>query len=84
MIVDNTPSCYSYHKENGIPIVTWFDDPSDKELKKLLSILKLLSKVYDVREYIKESVIDDFFDKDKCFNLIENHPRYQNSSQLSD
>ena len=56
IIIDNNPVSYSLNKNNGIPIRTWIDDPKDKELLKFIPILKLLSKVKDVRPFIKRIV----------------------------
>ena len=32
VIVDNYISCFGYNIENGIPIISWFDDRSDHEV----------------------------------------------------
>ena len=29
IILDNTPQVYSLHRDNAIPIQSWFDDPRD-------------------------------------------------------
>jgi len=56
IIIDNTPSCYRLQKTNAIPILSWFDDKSDKELSKLLPLLRRLAKVDDVRPYLKKMI----------------------------
>ena len=56
IIIDNNPVSYALNKRNGIPILTWLDDPNDKELIKLIPVLKYLSKVDDVRPIIKKIV----------------------------
>ena len=56
IILDNNPDSYALNKYNGIPILSWFDDANDKELLKLLPLLKFLSKVKDVRPIIKKIV----------------------------
>ena len=73
IIVDNSPLSYSFNSENGIPILTWFDDKNDKELYNLIPILEFLSGVYDVREYIKQIVINDSISYDNAINVIENY-----------
>ena len=44
------------NKSNGIPIQSWIDDPNDKELIKLIPLLKYLANVDDVRPIIKKIV----------------------------
>ena len=56
VIVDNSPLSYSFHPNNGLPILSWFDDYSDNELDKITPILIFLSNVEDVREYIPKLV----------------------------
>ena len=60
IIVDNSPICYSLQPENGIPILTWTDNFNDNMLKELSPLLRLLSKVDDVRpcllKYTKEEI----------------------------
>ena len=53
IIVDNSPIAYTFDSDNGLPILTWTDDPDDRELMKLLPILEFLSKVKDVRIFTK-------------------------------
>ena len=53
IIVDNSPIAYTFDSDNGLPILTWIDDPDDRELMKLLPILEFLSKVKDVRIFTK-------------------------------
>ena len=56
IIIDNNPTSYSLNKSNGIPIQSWIDDPNDKELIKLIPLLKYLANVDDVRPIIKKIV----------------------------
>ena len=53
IIIDNTPGCYRLQKSNGLPIISWFDDPNDQELTRMIPLLQKLAKVSDVRPYIK-------------------------------
>ena len=53
IIVDNSPIAYTFDSDNGLPILTWTDDPDDRELMKLLPNLEFLSKVKDVRIFTK-------------------------------
>eukprot|EP00826_Nyctotherus_ovalis_P004527 TRINITY_DN10990_c0_g1_i4.p1 TRINITY_DN10990_c0_g1~~TRINITY_DN10990_c0_g1_i4.p1 ORF type:complete len:357 (+),score=49.19 TRINITY_DN10990_c0_g1_i4:568-1638(+) len=70
VIVDNSPSCYALQPCNGIPIKSWIDDKEDKELEKLVLVLELLSKVDDVRDYLRELVIDNRIDYADAVRLL--------------
>ena len=56
IIIDNNSLSYTLNKNNGIPISTWIDDSNDKELLKLIPIMKFLSKARDVRPIINKIV----------------------------
>ncbi|XXG67775.1 hypothetical protein AAC387_Pa06g1040 [Persea americana] len=51
-IVDNSPQVYRLQVNNGIPIRSWFDDPSDCALISLLPFLETLVNADDVRPII--------------------------------
>lgn len=53
MLVDNSPSAFSYQIDNGIPIISWFDDNEDTELLKLLPLLMETVKTDDVPAYLR-------------------------------
>lgn len=50
VIVDNAAYSFGYQLDNGIPIISWHDDPYDKELFNLMNYLKVLAQAEDVRE----------------------------------
>ena len=50
VLIDNASYSYGYQIDNGIPIISWHDDPEDKELLYLTQYLKTLLTVDDVRE----------------------------------
>lgn len=54
IMVDNSPQAYAYQIDNGVPILSWFDDDKDEELLKLIPFLNKLAKAKDVRPIIRE------------------------------
>lgn len=55
VLVDNNPGSYALQPENGVPIVNFFGDPRDRELKSLGSWLVTISQLHqatDLRIYI--------------------------------
>ena len=45
---------FGYNVDNGIPIVSWYDDPADTELRRLLPFLERLAGAPDVRPLIAQ------------------------------
>ena len=91
VIVDNSPLSYVLHPENGLPILTWFEDKSDRELYHITPILEFLSYVKDVREFIPKFVgPDNNINYQKVNEIIKNYngPRfiigYKNDSKNKD
>lgn len=59
-ILDNSPVAYFFQPRNAIPILSWFDDPSDQGLLELLPMLGNLAScrsVYDVLDPYNETLI---------------------------
>ena len=54
-LVDNRPEMYAFQVDNGIPIRSWFADPHDCELLRLLPSLDRLAdpSVTDVRPFVR-------------------------------
>jgi len=56
IIIDNSPICYALQPDNAIPIRTWRDDPTDRELLDLIPILYSLASVDDIPVVLKQIV----------------------------
>jgi Dullard-like phosphatase family protein len=51
-IIDNTPEVFQLQVNNGIPIESWYNDPSDEALPRLIPFLETLAVADDVRPII--------------------------------
>ena len=73
IIVDNSPLAYSLHPNNGLPILSWFDDYNDYELDNITPILIFLSTVNDVRNYIPKLVINNQISYTNATKLLKKY-----------
>lgn len=62
IIIDNSPTSYSLQPECGLPIISWYDDMTDKALYEYIPMLIELSKVNDMREAITNFVRNNAID----------------------
>lgn len=62
IIVDNSPIAYMFQPENALPILSWYDNPEDRELPRLANILERLAYEEDVRKVIKPMIINNEID----------------------
>jgi len=44
ILLDNNPEAYTYQQENGFPINSWYNDQTDTDLEKVLSILQKIAQ----------------------------------------
>ena len=56
VIVDNMPHSFGFQIDNGIPILEWFNDKDDTELKHLTRYLLEGLKYDDMRKYNQEKL----------------------------
>lgn len=55
VLVDNAAYSFGYQVDNGIPIIPYYDNKSDQELRHLVPYLKFLNGVKDLREINKQT-----------------------------
>ena len=70
IIVDNSPMAFAFDTDNGLPILSWFDDPIDKELINIQPLLEFLADTKDVRKYIKQFVKNNIINYEKAHKII--------------
>lgn len=63
IIVDNSPISFCLQPENAVPIRSWFDDTTDKELFALTAFLVELNKFKDVRTVLSRVASDEVASK---------------------
>ena len=83
VIVDNSPMSYALNPENGLPILTWFDDKEDRELYNISSILEFLSFVPDVRNYINQFVVNDEISYNNVINVFDRYNEMLNQKKVN-
>lgn len=54
LIVDNSPVAYLFHPQNALAIESWFEDPHDSELLKLLPLLERIARSDNAVEVLAE------------------------------
>lgn len=76
IIIDNTPEVYKLHRDNGIPIPSWFDDSWDDCLIRMIPLLEQIADVEDVRKYIPNLKIGDFL-KHYSIKEMKEHSQFE-------
>jgi CTD small phosphatase-like protein 2 len=55
ILVDNSCFSFSNNLSNGVPIIPYYNDKNDKELKLIVPFLKHLVDIDDVRVALKKT-----------------------------
>lgn len=50
VLIDNSVYSFAFQLDNGVPIVSYYDDPNDEEMLHLKFYLECLKDCEDVRE----------------------------------
>ena len=85
VIIDNYPECYLLQHFNGLPIPSFTGNKNDNELLKLMPILEKLSKVKDVRNYIRQ-IVDNNGEKilfNKAYEILKIKMEEKNKINLN-
>lgn len=59
IIVDNSPVAYMLQPENAMPILSWYDDPHDRQLARVGNLLERLAYEPDVRKVIRKLILSN-------------------------
>ncbi|CAG9309984.1 unnamed protein product [Blepharisma stoltei] len=63
LIIDNSAYSFAHQIDNGIPIISWYNDSDDRELYKLIDYLKVVAKSNDVRSVNRQTFhLESFYD----------------------
>ena len=73
ILVDNAAYSFGFQIENGIPIIPFYENKTDQELKHLIPFLKRLSTMKDPREIIKKTF------KFKSYSSYNSHSEVMNN-----
>eukprot|EP01054_Gregarina_sp_Poly1_P002926 Gregarina_sp_Poly_1__2925@NODE_1818_length_3276_cov_167_917420_g1179_i0_p2_GENE_NODE_1818_length_3276_cov_167_917420_g1179_i0NODE_1818_length_3276_cov_167_917420_g1179_i0_p2_ORF_typecomplete_len339_score36_00NIF/PF03031_18/1_4e49_NODE_1818_length_3276_cov_167_917420_g1179_i014152431 len=70
LIVDNSPASSILQPDNAIPIRSWFDDQSDRELYELMPILRALSRVDDIQAVMRRTAACESTESEETDNFM--------------
>lgn len=54
VLLDNNPYAMLATPDNAMPILSFYDDPTDRELEKALALLTEMKNLEDIRPYLKK------------------------------
>ena len=85
IIVDNSPVAYLFQPENAIPAVSWYDDTTDMELKRICELCERLNQEDDVRKIIRMVIQNNKIDRhqEQLYMASASHHRRDKSQQVT-
>ena len=82
VIVDDNITSFSLQSDNGIPIRPWYGEAQDKELFKLIHLLKKLVCYKDVRIEIKKLVNNNAISWNKCLQWLKSRSKQKAANNV--
>lgn len=70
VIIDNSPTSYMLQPEQGLPIISWYDDPHDRALFDYIPILTEMSKISDMREAVTGFVRNNTYTVSNALSVV--------------
>ena len=68
-----------------MPIISWYDDPNDRQLDQLIPLFIQLNQVHDCRDAItrivRNNTVDFAWAKQVCQAILENQEREERELQ---
>jgi len=72
VLVDNLVHSFGFQVENGVPIIPFYDNKADQELRHLIPYLKFLSTAKDLREINKQTFkLHNYSSYDEAEEVLE-------------
>jgi hypothetical protein len=71
VIIDNSAASYMLQPECGVPIVSWYDDMSDKALYEYIPMLIEMSKINDMRDGVTNFVRNNQIDIPLAMHVLQ-------------
>ena len=65
-MIDNASHSYGFQLDNGYPVLSWYDDPEDRELVYVSQFLNDLAPQPDVRPMLSRFLIRTFWEEKIC------------------
>jgi CTD small phosphatase-like protein 2 len=75
IIVDNAAYSFGYQIDSGIPIISWSNDPYDKELLNLMDYIRKLAAAPDMQVVNRETFHLSTFYEDYISEHVQNGAR---------
>lgn len=73
IIVDNAAYSFAFQIDNGLPIIPYYNDKEDRELKHLIEFMKAIAGVSNIREECRTRLkLHEYAEFTKAEDLLRN------------